>query len=74
MAMATLDERDLKVDDLHARIISAQVEIRKAIALNSRAPCLAGSQELFRLLTEADRLLNNATASLPWRRSTTSQQ
>jgi hypothetical protein len=70
MGMASIDDRDLKVDAIHARIASARVEIRHAIALNSRTPCLAGSHEVYRLLAEADRFLNNAAGALPWRTST----
>jgi hypothetical protein len=70
MAMASRDERSEKVDALHARICSARVELRQALALNSRLPSLAGCQELYRALTEADRILNNATANLPWPKST----
>lgn len=71
MSMATIDERAAKVDELHARITEARVAISKAIACNSRAPCLAGSQDAYRAMTEADRLLNNVVATLPWWSRTT---
>ena len=70
--MATLDERDAKIDALHARICAARAEIGRAIAVNSQTPCLTGSQDVWRQLTEADRILNNVSASLPWRQSTKS--
>lgn len=69
--MATIDDRERKLNELHARITEARVAIRKAVATNSHAPCLAGSQQTFALLTEADRLLNNAVATLPWQPQTT---
>lgn len=72
--MASRDERDDKVDALHALLVSARVDINKAIALNSSQPVLAGAHDLFRALAEARRVLTNATANLPWRRSTASQQ
>lgn len=68
--MATLNERDLKVDEIHARLTEAMVAINSAIACNSRAPCLAGSQDAYRKMAEAKRLLNNVVAALPWRGST----
>lgn len=68
--MSTRSERDDKVDELHARITEARVAIRKAIACNSRVPCLAGSQDAYRAMVEADRLLNNVVAGLPWRSHT----
>lgn len=71
--MAQVDDRDVKVDEMHARVTEARVAIRKAIACNSRAPCLAGSQDAFVKLREADRLLNNVTACLPWRTATHSK-
>lgn len=68
--MASADERTQKLDELHARITEARVAIRKAIACNSRTPCLAGSQDAYRAMVEADRLLNNVVACLPWKQAT----
>lgn len=70
MAMATHSERDTKVDEMHARLTEARVAIMQAIACNSRAPCLAGGQNAYRAMAEAERLLNNVVACLPWGKST----
>lgn len=65
MAMANLDEKAQAVDAIHARVVSAEVEIRRA--LRACEPALEGHSDRVRSLNEALRLLNNATACLPWR-------
>jgi len=69
--MDLLDGHNLKIDEMHARITEARVAIRRAIACNSRTPCLAGSQDAFTKLTETDRLLRDIAACLPWRSTIT---
>jgi hypothetical protein len=68
--MATQEETAATVDAIHARLVDARVAIRAAIAANQTAPRLPGSAGFHRAMAEADRLLNNVVATLPWTRGT----
>lgn len=68
--MATIDERATKMNELHARITEARIAIHHALARNDQVPLLPGAQDAHRALVEADRLLNNVVAGLPWRTTT----